>query len=194
LDSSTQLDAKTDGASPEGKEAGYPDAVSDGFAPQVPVWEAQPGDVHGCRVDRLANPSQVRVFSWKPCEGIPGCEFAEADPTIGGTLSYLHSVAMHQGSVVAGVVLHQNGYHNRAVMFTDEAGRALDGYRPDPEQTLFTSGVAAVGESRYGVIICNLDDAKQQANCGGVAAGLGTAPEVFSLIPNLVGVPGQAPM
>jgi hypothetical protein len=138
----------TSGAGPGGSTA----SGGTSWGP-LPKWNPTGVSGAGCRVDRLANPSEIRLYMWKPCEWDPeGCEDAVFNPYVFGT----RAIRFFSGTV------HDDGKEVRlglavlrptdASFFAAPDGSAPDGIRLSPDAPSGCSRVSAsVWGKRFGV-------------------------------------------
>lgn len=203
--SASDLDAGGDGAgrdSPsEGslrdRSDGSPGDASDAAMSAVPIWQDMDGTVAGCKVQRLVNASEVRVFTWAPCDSIPGCERAVYDPNVlssRGGVQMDTAVRETPTSAVAALVVRDTNM-SMGVVLTDGEGRAFDGYRRHPESKDCESAIPAISTSgsRVLVVVCWLY-ANSTTACGGILNSPGGTPVLFDLPKKLNGGPDYVTM
>ena len=174
---------------PADAPADAPAEASDAGSSANPVW-TEIGEIAGCKVQRLANASDVRVFTWSACDGIPGCERAKYDPNVVPKYGHVGGadVGYVNGLVVASQVVLHTAQNLEQVFFVDEGGRAIDGYRVDPSgPDTCHSKQSSIGSSRYAALVCNYTSALQE-HCGAVLCEPGAAPLLFSLDTPLTGL------
>jgi hypothetical protein len=166
----------------------------DGAGGDKPQWVDLPGEAAGCKVQRLANPEQVHVVDWIPCDGIDGCEWAKY-PTgvVGagrGTGGFIGSL---QGKTVVSHFVKAPSASGGAIIYATEEGQALDGFRPDPSMKECLIGHAPVGPNGYGAPIWVFDD-KYYTKSGGIVVRAGSEPVLFTLPPSQTGAAGSFAM
>jgi hypothetical protein len=111
--------------------------------------------IMGCQHDRLANPGEVRAFHWQPCADVADCsEMIPNDSVLGelGVTSSFDSgeVRDTDRGVVFGLTVWLDSY--RVVVFTDEDGWVIDGYRAHVPAGC-RLGLPGIGAQRYGVVL-----------------------------------------
>lgn len=143
-----ESDAGADGAVEGGVvEAGLtPDASKS-------AWQAA-GSLLGCTLERLTEPSTIRVFEWEPCETTPGCERARFSPKVlregesntTGTRIQAGADLMSDDGKVTRVTLQVDKYWGTdgiwfsTLWIADGDGQALDAFRPTDMKCRFHSG------------------------------------------------------
>lgn len=194
------LDAGTDGPGRDSPVEGSLRDRGDGSARDAfdapvsakPIWQDMVGTVGGCKVQRLANPQDVRVFNWTPCDSIPGCEMAVYDRNVlsaeGGVLANTVVRETPTGVIAALVLIDRQT--PIAVLFTDAEGQAFDGYRTYPDVVECNCGIASLSDNRFGVNVCWLYSSEKKSSCGGILNSRGGSPVLFDVPPKLFGVPG----
>lgn len=132
------------GGAPSGGSGAAPDASTDA-GPGEPIWGPPLGTVVGCTFERLLNPAEVQVFTWKACAGgAQGCEQATFHPSLWvesggkGVETWLRpGTWVHDdgASTRASLLIGRNKSPIYAIV-ADESGRALDGYRVSSQASI----------------------------------------------------------
>lgn len=96
-----------------------------------PKWESTNAVVGGCPIERLANPSELKVFKWAPCKWSPNdCEQAVLNPNILGTgTGFIPTSRVHDDSATVRVGLSFSSQTTDFAIYALDSGQGLDGFR-----------------------------------------------------------------
>lgn len=126
------------------------------------AWRAA-GSLLGCTLERLVDPSTIRVFEWEPCEGTPGCERARFSPKVlregasqqTGTRIQAGANLVSDDGTLTRVTLQvdkfwgTDGIWFSTLWIADGEGRALDAFRPTDKKCSF--GSSGLWGARFGL-------------------------------------------
>jgi hypothetical protein len=159
----------TSGAGPGGSTA----SGGSSWGP-LPKWSPTGVSGAGCPVDRLANASEIRLYTWKACEWDPdSCEEAVFNPYLFGTraIRFFSGTVHDDGETVrVGLAVLRP---TEASFFAAPDGAALDGIRLSADAPSgCTQATASVWGKRFAVQL-NKDPTEWGGDDGGILGEIG---------------------